>query len=435
MKQPTTNDTTGPRGARSLCVALVIAALAVAGCGGPPPADPAPPAREPVAVTIGSVGTASARRVVRSTGSFRADDEMTVAAEVAGRLLSIGPEEGDVIAPGAILATVDEAEYALARAEHAAALAESLARIGLTELPASDPDFATLPSVERTRIEEANAKAKLDRARALHERTPPLISDQDFADLVAAHDVASSMHRAALLAARTELAEARTRKARLETAEKALRDTVHRAPQFSGDATSQRWIVAERRVSAGSRVSVGAPLYRLVDADPLRLRVRVPERKMAGVVVGRPASVETATSKTPLAGTVSRIRAEIDPKTRTFDVEIAVANPALAPVVGAFGIAEIDVGEDAGVPVVPEKAVVSFAGVKKVFVPGKDKDAGKAAERLVVTGRKLAGGIEIVEGLRAGDPVVTDPPPGLVAGAPIRAATGEGTAAPGGERK
>ncbi len=433
MTQPTTNDTTGPRRARSLCVALVITAIALAGCGGPPPAEPAPPPREPAAVTIAKVETVPARRVVRSTGSFRADDEMVVSAEVAGRLVSVGPEEGDVIAPGAVLATVDDAEYALARAEHAAALAESLAKIGLSELPANDPDFAALPSVERTRIEESNAKAKLDRARALHERTPPLISDQDFADLVAAHEVASSMHRAALLAARAELAEARTRKAQLDTADKALRDTVHVAPRIAGDAPSPRWIVAERRVSAGSRVSVGSPLYRLVDADPLRLRVRVPERKMTGVIVGRPASVTTATSKTPLAGTVSRIRAEIDPKTRTFDVEIAVANPGLAPVVGAFGIAEIDVGEDLGVPVVPEKAVVSFAGVKKVFVPGKDKDAGKAAERLVVTGRKLPGGIEIVEGLRAGDAIVTDPPPGLVAGAPIRASTGE--SAPAGDRK
>jgi hypothetical protein len=57
-------------------------------------------------------------------------------------------------------------------------------------------------------------------------------------------------------------------------------------------------------------------------------------------------------------------------------------------------------------------------------VPGKEKDAGKAAEKLVVTGRRLPRGIEIVEGLRAGDEIVADPPPGLVAGTPIRSTEG-----------
>jgi RND family efflux transporter MFP subunit len=161
---------------------------------------------------------------------------------------------------------------------------------------------------------------------------------------------------------------------------------------------------------------VGSPLYRLVDSDPLKLLVRVPERRMGGVDVGRGVDVSTAASPQPVPGRISRLRPEVDPRTRTYEVEIEVPNRDLRLAAGAFAAADIRVGLDEAVPCVPEQAVVTFAGVRKVFVP---KD-GKAAEKLVVTGRTHEGRTEIVQGLEAGEAIVLSPPAGLVAGAPIR---------------
>jgi HlyD family secretion protein len=73
------------------------------------------------------------------------------------------------------------------------------------------------------------------------------------------------------------------------------------------------------------------------------------------------------------------------------------------------------------VPSVPRSAVVTFAGVTKVFVPEK----GKVGERRVTLGRDLGERVEVVEGLRAGDAIVLDPPTGLVSGTPIAAGSPE----------
>src|SRR4029078_8397724 len=97
-------------------------------------------------------------------------------------------------------------------------------------------------------------------------------------------------------------------------------------------------------VTSGNYVSVGDPLYRLVDADPLRLRIRVPERKMAGIVPGKDALVRLSDEGPGIPSRVTRLKPEVDPRTRTHEVEIAVPNPDLALSVGFFAGAEAQGG-------------------------------------------------------------------------------------------
>jgi multidrug efflux pump subunit AcrA (membrane-fusion protein) len=69
---------------------------------------------------------------------------------------------------------------------------------------------------------------------------------------------------------------------------------------------------------------------------------------------------------------------------------------------------------------VPETAIITFAGIRKVFVPVKEK----AVERLVATGRRIDGRVEITDGLAVGDSYISNPPTNLVPGAPIRVEEG-----------
>jgi RND family efflux transporter MFP subunit len=401
-------------------ILLVVAALQGCGDRGPGRPEggqggaatrPAEPPAAAVAVRVSKVEVGRAPRIVRAMGSFEADDAVTIGAKVAGRIAFVGPEVGDRVEKGTVLAKVEDVDYVLARDQRARALEEILTKLGLKSLPQDEPDLARLPLVERARLEAVNAKSKYDRALPLHARTPPLISDQDLADLKVAWDMAESQREAVLLAARTDLAQARTRKTELDAAEQRVKDTVQVAPDRSA-----LWLVGQRNVSVGHYVMAGAPLYRLVDADPLRLRVRVPERRMAGVVPGKTALVRLSETSEPIASRVTRLRPEVDVRTRTHEVEISVANPDLALSVGAFAVAEILVGEDTDVPMVDAKAIVVFAGIKKVFVP----ERGRAGERLVVTGREIGSRVEITDGLKPGDAYVLDPPPSLVPGTPIR---------------
>jgi RND family efflux transporter MFP subunit len=415
---------------RSGTAVVVVAWLAAGGCGGGAPTGDGPAkgrgaAIAPVAVRVGKVETAPAPILVQASGSFEPQDQATVAAEVAGRVVEIGPEIGDRIEPGKLLARLDATDHVLLRDQRARVLAEALTKLGLDRLPEETPgkdplDFERLPSVERARLEAQNAKARHDRALRLNERTPGSVSTQDLADLKVEWDVAESALRGARLAARTDLAQARTRAAELAVAEQDVKDTEVTTPPGVGS-----WVVAERRVAAGDFVSVGSVLYRLLDTDPLRLVVRVPERRMAGVEKGRPVSVETASRKEPVPGTVLRVRPEVDLRTRTHDVEIEVRNPDGRLAVGAFAVAHVDVGEDPAVPVVPRSAVVTFAGVTKVFVPAE----GKVGEQRVTLGRVLGERVEVTRGLEPGAPIVLDPPPDLVSGAPIAAGAPPASAA------
>ena len=113
-------------------------------------------------------------------------------------------------------------------------------------------------------------------------------------------------------------------------------------------------------------------------------------------------------------GRVARLSPSIQEQNRTLIVEAEVANRdgRLRP--GSFARAEIVVDADRTAVMVPASAVVTFAGLEKVFCV---KD-GKAVEKRIRTGRRSGDRVEILDGIRAGDPVVADPG-NLIGGAPV----------------
>src|SRR5207249_1723508 len=89
-------------------------------------------------------------------------------------------------------------------------------------------------------------------------------------------------------------------RASMELAEKKLRDAVIRAP-FKGE-------VKERVVAPGQYLKVQTPVMSIVDIDPLRVRLKIPEKMTELVHIGDPVgvSVEAYPQKT-FSGKVSRI--------------------------------------------------------------------------------------------------------------------------------
>ena len=265
----------------------------------------------------------------------------------------------------------------LARDQRARALEESLVKLGAEgRCPDGDIDFEQLPMVERARLEALNAKSKYDRGLPLHARTPPLISDQDLADLKVAWDTARERPQggAPRRAHRPRRRRARARPSSTRRSSES-RTRVHVAPD-----RSSVWLVGERLVAAGSYVSVGAPLYRLVDADPLRLRIRVPERKMAGIVAGKEALVRRATRRpsivAPRHAPQARGRsadADARGRDRRAEREARCSRSARSPSPRSRSATTRTSRWSS------EKAIVVFAGIRKVFVP--DQGQGRRAAR------------------------------------------------------
>ncbi len=361
----------------------------------------------PVEVRVSPVIRRAVQRGIDVTGTLYGDDEAEIAPKTAGPLVDVLKDVGDRVAPGELLAQIDRTDYELERQQRDAALHEALAKIGLDTMPGPDFDLTALPSVQRAQAEEHNAQAKFNRGKELHEDNPPLISDQDFADLQTAVEVASRTVNTEILAVKALLSQARSRAVDLAVAQQRLRDTEIRAPE-AGEAaaagSASGYFVAQRMVSAGEYVTAGKPVFALVDADPIKFRAEAPERYAGSIHPGQAVAIHVEAYAEEFAGKVARIAPRVDPQSRMFLVESEIPNADDRLKPGGFARGRISTTLQQDVPFVPIAAVVSFAGVKRVFTV----EGGKAVEHRIQTGEQVEDTLEVIGDLPAGAMVVVE---------------------------
>jgi membrane fusion protein (multidrug efflux system) len=192
-------------------------------------------------------------------------------------------------------------------------------------------------------------------------------------------------------------AEYQAQKAAYDLARLDLEYTSIRAP-ISG-------YVSERLVRAGNLVKLHDPVYRVTSYDPLLAVLHVPERELSVLRKGLEVSMLLdAWPGEVFTGEVIRISPVVDPGTGTFRVtaEIRDRTQMLKP--GLFGRVEIlyDLHED--VPVIPRSAVITEDESSHVFVIDGE---GSASRRDVQLGYERAGRIEVIDGVKTGETVVT----------------------------
>lgn len=387
---------------------LISAALAVSLTACAKKADPrGGPERvqTPVAISVASVRLGALDENINIVGTLYGREELTISAKVPGQIRQMKADIGDRFAPGAVLAQIDPTNYELTVNECRMALDESLSKLGLREIPTAAFDVGQVRTVERARFQVENAKARYERGRKLNQQKPPVMSDQEFRDLETAYSVARSDYEVARLDAHALLAAARTRQTMLQTARQKLADTNVRTPgpESMQLATTDRFAVSKRYVSVGAYVDAGDPLFDLILDDPIKFRSNIPELYLAKIRTGQPVQVRVESYSESFHGQISRINPSIDRESRTFEVEISIANADHKLRPGAYAKGGLIVGKIGNVPFVPAAAVVSFAGIDRVFSP----DGDKAAEHIVRVGEAVKGEIPVISGLPGVKSVIT----------------------------
>lgn len=408
--------------------AIAIALAGAAGCGKPPEQARADQkAQQPTKVTLGSLKIESVQREVYVVGTLFGDEEATISAKVPGRIASIYSDLGDRVGPDQVLAQIEKRDYELAVIQKELAVGEALAKLGLRDLPPADFNPAQVPMVRRAKLTAENTEAKLARGKQLHEQKPPLLSDQDYADLQTAAAVARSSYDVELLNAEAALAEARARQADLESARQRLSDATVRAPQPgrtspatapSGTIPNDSYGVAERLVSVGEYVREGTALFRILDDDPVKLRATAPERYVSEIKVGQKVRLTVEAYPDAFMGQVSRVNPQIDQTNRAFQFEVLFANPDRRLKPGGFAKAWVQTQTDAKAILVPHKALVTFAGVNKVFTVRDNK----LAELVVESGKRRGDWVEILSGLKGDEKIVVNSSGRLAGGQPVEIA-------------
>jgi RND family efflux transporter MFP subunit len=362
----------------------------------------------PRAVRVAVTEEGTLPRTVVVTGTLAADVEVVAGFKVAGRVTEIPVDLGTPVRRGQTLARLDPTDYRLRVEQAEAALRQVRAGLGL---PPDGTDDKVDPG--RTALvreaEAVLAEARQNRTRMETLWVKEYIARAEYDASLAKLLVAEGRYQAAVEEIRNRAEILAERRSGLELAKQQLADTVLLAPIDGA--------VRERKASAGEYLAAGAPVVGLVKIHPLRLRVAVPERDAPAVRVGQDVKVRLEGDPVEHTGRVVRLSPAIQEQNRTLAVEAEVANPGGRLRPGAFARAEIVVQADRPVVLLPVSAVVSFAGIEKVFGV---KD-GRSVERKIRTGRRSGDRVEVLEGLAAGETVVVEPG-NLVGGTPVTVA-------------
>ena len=403
---------THPSLSGALCL-LVAACLAVAGCQQEIPATVSP--KKTDTASSGASAGAGARavrvvpaaetmvdRTVAATGTLAADEQVALGTKVVGRLAEISVDLGDLVKKDQPVARIDTKDYQYRLDQSVAALKQARVRLGLPVDGDDDRVDATQTAVVR------QAKALLDQAQLNRDRLARLWEQQYVARAeldaaVSAFQVAESRYQDALEEVQNRQGMLLQRRSEVELVRQQLTDTVILSPIDGA--------VVERQASVGEYLAAGAPVVTLVRLHPLRLRLSVPEREATDVRRGQPVRVTVDGDPSVHAGTVARLSPAIAEQNRTLAIEAEVPNTANRLRPGSFARAEVVVQTGGRVVTVPATALVTFAGTEKVLTVRE----GKIEELRVTTGRRVGERIEVVSGVKAGQPVV-DPAGNLTGG-------------------
>ena len=273
----------------------------------------AKPAAQPMGLPIKAVPAAvgTVNHDISAVGTLLADESVVIRPEVAGRVAAIHFTEGQTVARGARLVTLDAAEVQ-------------------AQLAASTAD-------ERLSAQRA------DRAAELYAKN--FVSQQALDDAREAYKKAT---------ARRQEDEARVAK------------TGIRAP-FAG-------VVGLRQVSAGAYLKAGEDIVRLDKIDAMKLDFRVPEIYLGQIRKDQPLAVRVdAFHNEQFSGRVYALETTVDEKTRTALLRARVPNSGGRLRPGMFARITLQLGTNSTAVLVPEQALVPRGDKNFVFrvVDGK----------------------------------------------------------------
>jgi RND family efflux transporter MFP subunit len=291
--------------------------------------------------------------------------QTTLYAKVSGYLKWIGPDKGDQVKKGQIVAIIDapevEEQYQQAAADY--------------------------------KIK----KITFDRLKNVWKDSPDVIAKQDVDVAEAAYDGARTLMQQRAV----------------------LRDyTKVRAP-YDGTITARFADPGALIQVATSSATTAIPLFTIMDLNTVRIYANVPQDDSPWIVPGQ-TKVTVRVHELPeraFTGTITRSTLALDPSTRSLLVEVDLPNPDHALRPGTFAEAIIALREIPNALVLPPQAITSTAKATSVFIV----EQGKAKAVSILTGITDGQWTEITDGLRGDEDVVVVGKRQLLDKSPVRA--------------
>ena len=283
---------------------------------------------------------------VQAVGSLKSVQGVMLRPESSGRIAKLGFADGARVAKGQLLVQLDD-------------------------------------TLQRAQLQQAQAQASIARTNLQRSRE---LQAQSFVS-----QSAVDQNAAALQVADAQVALAQAQSQRMKVL----------AP-FHGTA-------GLRAVNVGDYVKDGADIVNIEDMSSMTVRFALPERYIGRLRAGQ--DVDVAVDALPgkaFKGRVQAVDSQVDANGRALQVLAQVANPGTVLRPGMFARSRVVFSVREGAVVVPEEALVPVGAKQFVFKIVEGADGKKASQRVEAkVGLRLPGKVEILEGIRAGDNVVT----------------------------
>jgi len=355
----------------------------------------------PLQVTVTAVQAGRFRPAIFGIGTVEARRSWMVGPTVAGRVLSVRVDVGEVVKAGQLLAEMDAVDLD----QRLQALDATVARAGSAQSAAG--------------AQLADARAKRELAHTNAKRNQDLAA-QNFISSGALESrlLEKTSADAALQTAQANLTGAGQDLARLQAERAALaqqRGNLRLLAPADG-------VVTSRDAEAGSTVVAGQPVLRLVDLSSLWVKLRVDQGRSAGLAMGLPARIVLRSQPlSPLAGQVARVELLADSVTEERIAQVAFDAPAAGKAIAASlgELAEVTLQLPQTTPslLVPNASVQRVKGQVGVW---RIKDGKPEFAPVQLGASSLEGQVQVLQGLLAGDAVVVYSQKALTAGARVK---------------
>ncbi len=309
-----------------------------------------------VAVRVDTVKTEAVQTKYRANGNFAPDQVLPLSSERGGKVVRVLAEEGAKVGIGQTLAVIKADVYSV-EAQSAEAAYQTALKDAERFGNAFKTGGVTQQQLDQVNLQLQAAKARLDQAN-------------------------------------------------ISVGDTQIKSTIN-------------GIVNKRFIEPGTVVGPGSPLFEIVNVSKLKLKVNVNENQVANIKSGDQVTVYASVySDKEFQGKVSFVAPMAD-ASLNFPVEIEITNnennDLRAGMYGSVVFSTKAVGHNTAVTVVPRNAFVGSISNNEIFVARE----GTAHLTKVVAGRNFGETVEILEGLKEGDIVITSGIINLTDGAKI----------------
>lgn len=275
-----------------------------------------------------------------TTATLEPEKQVTVLSETSGVVAKLMVEEGAQVSDGQVLAVLSDSQKQVA--------------------------------LQKAEIKLQNAKQELQRKQTSYDQK--IISQSDYDK--AKYD--------------TDLAQSEQKDAQVQ-----VDRLVIRAP-FAG-------VVTERFIQLGQNISNGTQLFTLLDRNPLKARIYLPEKEVFELTKNQTVSLAlNAQKNVKFEGTIDQINPAVDTKTGTVKVTVKVEKAPDAVRPGSFVDVRLVTQRHDNALLIPKKALVEEAGEQYVFLISNNL----AAKRTVRVGFTDDESAEVLSGIKQGESVV-----------------------------